>query len=649
MQSGGVKWLVWTSNTQLPVGEPFNISIQAYNPQLLKTYNMSCNITITNHKIVLVMTKFYGDPAKFSFTFWKVGSYNVQFFCKVNNMSGKINKQITVYYRYPSIAVSPRTPKWGRPFNLTIKAEYPYNNLTNITIAKESFDNIKMKNGTIIIPNLILYNKINLTLTFLNRTTTYTIIPKAPNIGISIFPSSKIKINETVDLKAWLYDNEGKIPTNILITYKISGPSGSKEWKVPNGDILQYTPSRPGTYQFTATYKNNAFTIFNTKTFTVMEPSITKYNLSVIKINNWKYVVSGYVATNEKIHGNLSLFLDNKNIANISSVSTLWRLSKLLMNITPGKHIIKILFNGSFGVSFFDKYIITVPKHKYIIPFKSNYTIPFGVNITDYLSKFISRNFTIYTLFANKTHIEVFLYYLGNWYYLPTIKKLYINIIYPNIYIKQNNIKNTIELKITNGYPGALVTVYGVKNGKSEVIFQTTLQTNYLNITLPQFNSEYVYVKYKLNNSEIIVKSNEPKPVNYISSCFAGVACVPVSPSPFIKAVYIGSYYYTPGSLVSLKSGNYLVKIIETNGNIIEYTLVVKGISKIIVYYNSQNPSLILIPMKIPSINVVLKNGRVIHITNPPIDKWIELPGQIYYAYSQTGKVILVPLYVISS
>ena len=643
---GEVEWIIWFSDTSPPLGKPVMVKVWAYDSQRLQTYDVSCNITIVNDEDVVLMDTFSGNPATYNFSFWNEDSYDVKLYCQAN-VNGNVTEtsySSTIDYRYPIITLSPENPKWGRPFTLTFTAEYSYNETATVTIGDDTY-RVDMVNGVIQIPNVVIYDLTRVQLIFLNKTTEYYLTPTQPNIIVYVYPSV-LKVNQQVHLKAWFQDDEGQIPTNTPLTYILSGDCGDHEWNVPTGTEITYTVTTPGSCEFKAVYTNSIFRVENKTSFTTEEPQITDHTLNVVKITNWDYNVFGDVYTDAQLNGTLQLYIDDVLVAEDTGFKSHWSVTYPIRNITPGIHEIKMVYEGDYGLSVEDSYQLIVPRHPYTIPYMDNYSIPFGVNITKYLSSFVGDKYKIAVTYVNKTHIEAIIYYPGNWYYEPAIKRITINILYPELNIIENNTNHTIIASVKNGYPGANVTIYCVKNGTSEIIYQTTLRGATLSVKLPDFDCDYVYMVYQNGMGILIVKDNEPEPILYISSCPAGISCVPVASSKFIKQVYIGGMSYTPGTPIKLEEGSYLVRVIETDGNEIRFTLTVIGLNGwIAVYYNPYDKSMIWIPSVEVPVKVVLSDGRILTVTGG--DKWIHLPSPVVSVYSEWFKVKLLPLYIL--
>jgi hypothetical protein len=645
---GNTEWIIWFSDSSPPIGKPVIVKVWAYNSEKLRTYNVSCNITIVTESDVVLQDNFTGDPAVYNFTFWKPNTYTVELYCKADtgeNGTAKTNTEKEIEFRYPTITATPTQPEWGRPFTLTFEAEYPYNTTGTAIVGGREYS-IEMVNGLAKIDNLVIYDATDVFLNILNGSTRYQLTPTEPNIIVSASPPTT-EVNNPITLTAWFSDENGIIPTSTHIKYILTGACGNHTWDVPAGTPIQIVPTEPGTCTFKAEYSNSLYTVSNKTTITINKPTIVNHELDVNKIDDWDYKVYAYASTSTILNGTLTLYIDDNVIGVDSGFKNEWSLGYVLRNVTPGVHTIKAVFDGSYGLHSEDSEKIIVPRHKYTIPYSDKYVIPFGVNITNYLSRFFTSDYRIYVTYVNKTHIEAFIYYPGNWYYLPAYKRVIVKIVYPEINISEDNINHKIYLSIKNGYPGANVTVYCVKNGTKEVLYQTTLRGSTLEVTLPDFDCGYVYAKYMYLSGELIVKDNKPEPVLYITTCPAGVPCTPVAPSKFIERVYIGGHVYNPGEKIVLKEGSYLVRILETDGTEIDYTLTVTGVPGVItVYYNPSNPAMIYIPSTSVPIMIVLNDGRVLTITHGT-NGWIRLPDKIVYAYSPWAKVKLVPLYII--
>lgn len=648
---GGVQWIFWVSDQSAPIGKPIMVKVWAYDSEKQETYDVSCNITFTTQSDVVLMDKFSGNPAIYNFTFWKVDNYDMVMYCSASTGDNTTYSNSFTFY-YPSINITPTEPNWGRNFTLKIQAEYTYNKTAVVTVGSNVY-NVSMVNGVIEIPNQVIYDKTPVTLYFLNRTTKYTLIPKPPELAVTVNPSS-VKVNQQVEINSWFYDENGLIPVVKQVLYNMTGCS-SNYWIGYTGTPTYFTPTTPGTCTVTATYSNSVFTVSGSATFTVNEPLVTNHTLKVSSVTPWDYTVYAVVKTDAKIHGNMTLTMDGDVLKYLSKYGDEWEVTLTLKNVTPGVHEIDSIFMGDYGISVIDKQILVVPRHPYTIEYNESYTIPFGEDINQFLSTFMNGKYKMYTVRYNTSYVEALIYYPGNWYYLPAKKLIHIRITYPQIHIVENNAENTIYFTITNGHKGARITIYGVKfNGTGyvkEILYQENMSKSNISEMIPQKDVDYVYLVYEYGTGKLIVKNNEvevnPEPYKLVK-CIAGIPCVPVAPDKHILAVYIANKYYKPGTNITLPPGSYLLIIKLTDGYEIGGTISVENLTgKIEVYYNPYNPTLILIPDSPFPINVVLSDGKVLTIKGP-YGKWIQLPGEIVNAYTPWGKVVLEPLYNIT-
>jgi len=190
------------------------------------------------------------------------------------------------------------------------------------------------------------------------------------------------------------------------------------------------------------------------------------------------------------------------------------------------------------------------------------------------------------------------------------------------------------------------VSVFCARGGESIMIYQTVLVGGGLVEVLGDFDCDYVYMKYRYGAGELVVVDNKPEPVLHATSCMAGVPCVPVAPSKFIKAAFIGGESYTPGTPVRLREGTYQVRIVQTDGTEVRYTLVVLGVGPVEVRYDPGDRRLVWVPILPAPIKLVLADGRVLEVEGG--GRWIRLPAPIVNAYSDWFEVKLVPLHVIT-
>jgi len=502
-----------------------------------------------------------------------------------------------------------------------------------------------MTGGVIQIPNLVVHDLTVVRLHFLGRVTEYELRPAEPRLVARASPDA-VKVYGLVKLKAWFEDDEGVIPAGVTVTYALSGDCGERAWRVPAGTEITYWAAQPGTCVFKASYSNSLFALEGVAAFRVEAPLVTESSLDVAKLSDWDYDIRARVSTDVPVSGTLQLYVDGNLVAADSGHRSWWEASYSLRGARPGVHTVRMVFSGEFGLYYEEERVLEVPKRPYTMPLEDYYVVPFGVDVVDYLVSLAGGGVRVAVSYVNKTHAVAVVYYPGDEVHLPALKMVAVEIAYPELIIAERNDIRAIIVAVRNGQPGANVTAYCVRGAETMILYQATLRGPGLVEVLGDFDCDYAYMRYRYGVGELVVVDNQPEPVLHTSSCLAGVPCVPVAPSKFIKAVYIGGESYTPGNPLRLKEGVYQVRVVQTDGTEVRFPLVVVGLGPVEVLYNPSDRRLVWVPITPAPIKLVLADGRVLEVEGR--GSWIQLPAPIVNAYSDWFEVRLAPLHVIT-
>lgn len=625
MQGGGgeieYKVSLWPTNPVL--GETVHVKAVAYSTAYQDTYNVTCNVTVTNSTDVLWFDQFSGDPAQYEFTWWRPDNLTVSLYC-VTEANTTFTSSYTVSFRIPQVTVEPLHPRWGRSVNLRVEAEYPYTGTpVTITVDGTTYNRV-MSNGVAVVAGLVFTEPANVTVRFLNHTYTFYIEPRTPSLDL--LAPQNAHLNQPFNLTPVLVDDEGVVPASVPVSLSLSSYCGQGNTTVYTGETVQVVATHSGSCRITGTATVMGSTLSDTVWVYVPPPRVVNFTFDIVNLTSWDYTFTSQVVLNESVNGSLTLLLDGQPVASDTGLKQVWT-AEASLSLYPGLHRVEVRFTGDI-LNLTDSRLIAVPRHPYVIPLNDTYRVPFGTPETS----IVPPNLLFYTVPVNETVERLVVVYPGDSYYLPASKVVTVEYTLPNISVSVE--EDRVVLRVSNALPDALVSLYcdGV------LVYQVNLTGPTFQKRLP-FTCTTYKVLYSVNGKHLVYTGSNIIAPEVSSACQAGAPCVPVQPDPHIQAAYIGGQPYTPGTEVVLPAGEYTVAVVLGGGETLYYELVVRPPQETVYIYRSLDGTTVYVDGPDgATVELVLRDGYTLTV-GPGLYR---LPSPLAYAYSPSYRVVVL-------
>ncbi len=622
----GVRWIINLKPDNVVMGEPVNITVWAYDPGLAETYTVSCNITIVSDEAVVLQDSFTGKPAVYTIELWEEGNYTAILYCATldapeeNTAVHEEDFQV----RYPALTVSPLSPLWARPFTLTIKAEYPYNNVPVIISYGNLTGNFTMQGGTLTLDMPPTYEETPLTIKFLGRTLVYSVKPTPPSLVLGA-SNSTVMLGDSFSVTPLLQDKMGVLDIEWPVSISVEGPCEPNSIQATTQQAVTFRATGVGSCIITANADVYVATLSTITSVAIVPPKLLSFNIYVSNTTPWDYVLRAEAYFERPIPANVSIYLDDKLVA-IGTGYTAAYTVEYQAALLPGQHVVRAVLVAP-GYNLERVEWLTVPRHPYVIEPPPRVILA-GEEIT-------VSNAYYYVYYTSEDEAVVVAYYPGDDYYAPAKAVFHVTIIYPVITVTENRIT------VSNGAPGSKVSVYcELPSGREAKLLEAILQDGRLDASLPDFDCLRVWAVYEYGSYKSVATANEPEPIQVLSTtCTAGAQCVILAPSPAIREAYIGWEPYTPGEPVVLEPGVYTLTVITRDGFKLVVPVTVLDPGPVYVYTRACEPSHVVVagPPGVPVV-LVLESGRT--VTVEPGEYY--MPEPVVNAYSQYATVYYI-------
>jgi len=618
-------------------GEPITFSVQAYDPALATTYGVDCNLTVTNATRVVHTATFTGDPATYTFTYWRPEQIQYTLSCQAEDGTTQ-RFQGTITVEPPTFEVTPNPAPWNRSITLTISASYPYNADVNLTVPGAGTTTITFTNGTASAGPYTFTEPTAITIQIYDLVVTVPIDIAPPRLVIGVEPAEPVA-GAVFTITPYLVDDYGYAPYWGTINLTAGGCQLSQTTVQPLTPVTAYA-QEPGYCTITA-WANLGYTVVTADTLIpILPPEVLALNFTIEPtVSQWQLRATLYAVLESPINYTAVIYVDGTVLVEEAGAG-----DQILLvadaNLPPGEHVfVAVIVSPELGGNITLNRTIELPKYDYEICLDDEYYIPAGADINDYIT--LAPGEYAYIWWDEPGAGTILVYYPGNQHYNPATDTARIILIEPTVLYDNG------AITLYNVNPGAHITIYCDDLILAEYDIYATTTTNkiidQITLQLPDATCPALTIEYRAGTYTAIWRISTIDTVIHALTLTltttANTPFAPVESNPLIKTAYIDGHPYTPGDKITLEPGPHSLTIILIDGTILEYTIHVQPTIITLLYYENTKRLVAIGPPA--QIKVTFEDGTTLTITAPATLDLVPAPAD---AWSPAGEVKIIKI-----
>lgn len=559
LQGSKVEWIVSFSPQEVYIGQPAVLKVYSYNPQAQVIYNVSCNVTVTNSTDVVEFLRGSGIPAVVDVSLRWNGTYEVQAFC--NDSAGySIERTFELTVMYPTPEVS-YTAYWMLPANVTLRTPYPYNG-TNVTVRYGNVtETVALEDGEASLGLGPILAPERLYVTLFGYTLSYEVVPEPPEVLVEAPP--EIQSGENYTFYVGLESDGVTLDVSYPVVVAVSGcySNATQPSYTYEPYSLYAAPTlRPGLCLITAEASPWPNETVRGEALVAVQPVSVAPTFEYYNETPYSYVFVAGASVSPPLNSSVILYVNGAAVARTPmEVSGSVGLAKGL-TFQPGTYVVTAVLETPYFNYTIGSATIVVPRYRL------NVTVP-PVVYAGQQFKF-PEGVEYYEYYLGGGEYAYVIYFPGNSTYGPLDETVVVRYLFPSVEIASG------QVTVTNGAPGANLTVYCANNGTE--VLQAYLSSSNETFSLSNMLSCSAYYAYYRYGT--FFEAFYERPGAYVAAttyAMAGVPTVVVPAYSGVEYATIGDEYYEPGTNVTLPAGTYTVTVYFENGTTVSFQLVV--------------------------------------------------------------------------